>query len=228
MASTLTDPLAETSCDCERCKAMCRNCPCIGTPEEIQAIIAAEYSNRLMLDWKNPAGTMRERPITIEVIRPAIVGSENDRAPFWPQGACAFLDEENHCILHDPGLKPLEGRLAHHDDSKPSQRQVNRDIVKEWDSDGGRQLVAAWKAGRSFTFETALEYVQRFFPKADDQFADFVLFELTSYPFETETPISDQLCHVAEVGTRKAIQEREEEERKLMDKLADQRMAQCP
>lgn len=216
MASTLTDPLAETSCDCERCKAMCRNCPCIGTPEEIQAIIAAEYSNRLMLDWKNPAGTMRERPITIEVLRPAIVGSENDRVPFWPQGVCTFLDQESHCILHQPGLKPLEGRLAYHDDSQTSQRLVNRDIVKEWDSDTGRQVVAAWKQGRNFTCETALEYVQRFFPEADDRFADFVLFELTSYPFETETPISDQLRHVAEIGVKAAMAEREDNEQKMM------------
>lgn len=100
------DTVPDVACHgCAKGVDMCRTRPCWGTPEEIAAIKAAGYADRLMLDWW--VGVPR-----IDIPAPAIQGYEGKSAPERPRGRCTFLTADDLCELHDKGLKPAEGRKA--------------------------------------------------------------------------------------------------------------------
>ena len=105
---------------------MCKNRPCWGTPEDIEKIKAAGYSHKLMMDYWYKSD---EEDIPIEA--PAIVGYEGKDAPFWPSGQCTFL-ENDRCILHDLGLKPTEGRLAHCSDKNDLPVSLHETVAMTW------------------------------------------------------------------------------------------------
>jgi hypothetical protein len=117
---------------------MCHHRPCYGTPVEIWRIIKAGYGEQLMVDWWDRDG---ELPY-IEIICPAIVGSEQQMAPKWPVGRCALHTPDELCPLHKPGLKPREGRLVMHDYCPPG---LHKDMVKTWNTWMGRKIVELWK-----------------------------------------------------------------------------------
>ena len=88
-----------TRCSCEKCVQMCRTRPCLPTPEEAARL--------------DPARTMRVRFGELLVTSPAMVGREGREVSCDESGACVFL-KDDLCELHAKGLKPLEGKLAHH------------------------------------------------------------------------------------------------------------------
>ena len=132
------------TCTCDRCKHCCL-IPCWGTPEQVRAIIDAGFGDRLSVTFD-----LGKRVVWILI--PADKARAGQYAPPFSSmsaevGGCTFWDSEGLCHLHNAGLKPAEGRLAHHD----SQVGVGGDwlralILKAWDSDGGRRLVVEWMA----------------------------------------------------------------------------------
>lgn len=90
------------SCQCAHCKAQCRRTPCLGTPQDILALIEAGYRDRLGLTAWMVGMAAGAIPFPVPMVQ----------AVRTPDG-CAFF-EEGLCILHDLGLKPTEGRLSFH------------------------------------------------------------------------------------------------------------------
>lgn len=132
--------LPETVCACEKCVAICLKRPCWGLPSEIRKLFEAGYGFRLMQDY-----WARVVEPDISIISPAMVGYEGKRAPFWPDGRCTFLTEDNLCELHVPGLKPIEGRLAYHTDEKKAEPNIHKMVAMEWKSLEGQSVVNRWK-----------------------------------------------------------------------------------
>lgn len=91
---------AETFCKCTTCKLMCKQSPCFSTPEEAVKLIQAGYQNRLAISIYADQETGEHFP--------AVTGH------FTKENGCVFQDEYGYCELHGTGLKPMEGRLAHH------------------------------------------------------------------------------------------------------------------
>lgn len=126
--------LQSTECACDICKKMCDR-PCWPSPEEARKLIEMGYSERLMLDyWASEKN--------IELICPAILTFEGQQAPFIPIGGCTFKDKEGLCMLHDKGLKPIEGRLPDHNSKIPN---LHHEVARLWDNDEGRKLVKEWR-----------------------------------------------------------------------------------
>ena len=90
----------ETSCKCNACKNMCRVSPCFPTPAEADKLMELGYYNQL----KNTTylDITTGQPYT--VLAPELLST-----------GCVFLTEKGLCELHEKKLKPLEGRLAHHE-----------------------------------------------------------------------------------------------------------------
>jgi hypothetical protein len=109
---------------------MCKDRPCWGTPEDIKKIIDAGFRDRLMFDyWSGDPD--------IYMLAPALVGYEGKNAPWWPNGKCTFLDQNDRCELHDLNLKPLEGRVACCPDKRvggESHRKLHYDVAMTWNN----------------------------------------------------------------------------------------------
>lgn len=126
---------------------MC-NRPCWPIPSEIAPIIAAGEGHRLMLDWW--VGNFRddndEYDGDVYILCPANPGREGQEASssFWILSeGCAFHTSDGLCQLHDRGLKPLEGRVAHHRQQN-SKVNVHELVARAWDTEEGRDVVAQW------------------------------------------------------------------------------------
>lgn len=109
-------------CKCQLCKMQCHT-PCLGTPEDIERIIDAGYSDKLAATYWVAGMVMRVIDFPVPMIQP--VDGED---------YCAFF-QNGLCELHDKGLKPTEGRLSHHsislDNFKPS-KSIAWNVAKEW------------------------------------------------------------------------------------------------
>jgi hypothetical protein len=129
----------ESVCKCDLCVGLCLDRPCWPTPEEAEALIEKGFANKLMLDWWVGGGPNDDN---IEIISPAIIGSEGDRAPSCPKGGCTFLTEQNLCELHSLKLKPVEGRVATCKDEFPG---IHEDTAMSWNNKKGRGVVLKWR-----------------------------------------------------------------------------------
>ena len=126
-----------TECSCDRCRFMCY-APCCPTPDDVIALIDAGYAKRLMLDdW----------PGEFNLIKPAMKGSEGEKAPWEVKTlrGCTFWTEDGSCELHDKGLKPFQGKLAHHDHTDEEVEWIAQRIKEAWESDKGEEVSALWK-----------------------------------------------------------------------------------
>lgn len=132
-----------SSCSCETCQKKCRERTCWPTPEEAQAIIRAGLGDRLMYDyWVGDASDGGD----IGLLSPAIVGYEGKTAPFIPFGPCTFLTDDDLCELHDPGMKPIEGRLSSCKDGETSQG-LHWQVAELWNNAEGQAIVREWEKG---------------------------------------------------------------------------------
>jgi hypothetical protein len=82
-----------------------------------------------------------EFPGGIRLLCPAIPGYEKLRAPLDRRIGCAMFNN-GMCELHSIGLKPVEGRVAHHSRSNDDGDATHLDVAATWNNDGGRALVA--------------------------------------------------------------------------------------
>ena len=86
---------------------MCQRVPCLGTPHDILAVINAGYIDKVCFtEWA--AGMFLghiTRPIDMVQIKSKGNGLN---------GECVFYND-GKCELHESGLKPTEGKLAHHE-----------------------------------------------------------------------------------------------------------------
>lgn len=101
-------------CKCNVCKTQCIK-PCFGTPEDMEKIIAAGHQKRVQ------AVIIDDVPM----ITPLLDASK---------GACTFFTN-GLCELHDSGLKPTVGKLAHHSTTLQNfniKKSPSKLVMDEW------------------------------------------------------------------------------------------------
>lgn len=150
-------------CACEPCRAMCKR-PCWPTPAEAVRLMDAGYASRLMLDSlaRENERDEKDRILILCPANPGMGGKEVDYDEVYrlvrlgmiamqlgntpPRKAlpifkgCTFY-YRGKCRLHDDGLKPLEGRLAHHGEQwHKSGGEIHVEVGGLWDSKAGRAL----------------------------------------------------------------------------------------
>jgi len=149
VSTTLSQFEPSAPCSCRVCKGMCKRA-CWPTPQEAQALLDAGYADRLMLDaW---IGGFDDSYEDVYIVCPSTPGYCGGLAPglgddfnwmdVFGDGALAnggcVMQKNGLCMLHDKGLKPIEGRVAHH--SKDSDN-LHEAVARTWDSDVGRAVV---------------------------------------------------------------------------------------
>jgi hypothetical protein len=139
------DTIKETECSCKRCRAMCHR-PCWGTPSDIKRLIEAGHGDKLCLE--NHCGTNKDGNIWF--LAPALKGYEGKVAPIMPGSykGCTFW-HYGKCTLHNKGLKPLGGKLAHHDSPDNARNlegheQVGAEITELWNNEESQKIVDAF------------------------------------------------------------------------------------
>lgn len=135
----MSDYQTSQPCQCAECRSYCLR-PCWPTPDEAMALIDAGYAHRLMLDW------WQDDNAPIAILCGALKGHEGQITPYWPKsaGGCTFY-VNGLCQLHNLGLKPLEGRVAHHTDGYERQQELHRSIPLLWDCEAGNQVIQHWR-----------------------------------------------------------------------------------
>jgi hypothetical protein len=109
-----------TECSCDKCKSMCKNSPCLGTPADIQKIIDAGHKDRLKFSiWHDEKTGNTPLPMI---------------APIKGAKGCVFQNADDLCNLHEAGLKPTEGKIAMHD---VPDNGLRRTIAWSWVSEAG-------------------------------------------------------------------------------------------
>lgn len=137
-------------CACDRCKQMCRETPCWGTPDDARKMIEAGFGASLMLQYRESSTVLPPIEHT-EMVVPAIRGKEGGMTPFFPWGACALLDAEGMCRVHK--IKPLEGRVVLHNQKQPDDLlfpipegyDLRDYIATLWQTPEAQRLVEEWK-----------------------------------------------------------------------------------
>lgn len=115
----------QTFCKCEKCKSQCTHQCCLGTPEDIQALINAGYADRLADTGWAAGVAMGVTKEIVDMVQPLYDKTKK---------ACTFYNN-GLCELHDKGLKPTEGKLSHHSlkaDNWTPSKSLAWMIAKEW------------------------------------------------------------------------------------------------
>ena len=97
--------------------------PCLGTPQDIEKLIDAGYSDRLLPTLWGAGMIMGVINFPVPMIQ---IASSDDYCSFFHNGLCE---------LHDRGLKPNEGRLSHHStriDNFKASKSIAWNVAKEW------------------------------------------------------------------------------------------------
>lgn len=109
-------------CKCSLCKMQCHT-PCLGTPQDIEKLIDAGYSDRLLPTLWGAGMIMGVINFPVPMIQ---IASSDDYCSFFHNGLCE---------LHDRGLKLTEGRLSHHStriDNFKASKSIAWNVAKEW------------------------------------------------------------------------------------------------
>ena len=121
---TLLQQIKPNSCSCDSCKKMCNNSPCFPTPDEAQKLIDEGHADKLhMVVWPVMGVHAAITP------KPAA------------NGHCIFQDDAGLCTLHEAGLKPLEGRMAHHDHEPRMDFYLRLEVAQTWENAKGLQMM---------------------------------------------------------------------------------------
>lgn len=122
------------SCNCEKCKQMCQRVPCLGTPQDILALINAGHVDKVYYTEWAAGMVLGHTKQPIPMVQLKSTGSKVD--------GCCICYHDGKCELHENGLKPTEGKLAHHEVSAIELRpeynlayQVAIEWTKEENSD---------------------------------------------------------------------------------------------
>lgn len=129
------------ACSCDTCQSMCKT-PCWPTPAEAKRLIDAGYGPRLRCDYwvgGGPGGA------DVLVLSGALDERLGDIKPGWPteDGLECNFKVNGLCELHDKGLKPWEGRIAHHGRNGKGDREK---IVAMWNNTEAQKLASDWIA----------------------------------------------------------------------------------
>lgn len=131
------------SCSCNQCKNMCLVSPCFPTPEETRTLIENGYEDRLSISTFVDIRTLS----FYDIVAPKAIKHEiiiNGQA--IPLNKCNFLDSNGLCILHDKGLKPIEGRLASCKNTEEKALQNRLDVCATWPNSAlGQKLLEKFK-----------------------------------------------------------------------------------
>lgn len=112
---------------------MCKNSPCIPTPDEVVRIIDAGY-------YKDMAVTTVLIPgQAYQCVMPKAVKDTSSETG----ERCVFLDHRGLCALHDKGLKPIEGRFALCGTTTLDSIKLRYMVLKTWaDTALGKSILA--------------------------------------------------------------------------------------
>jgi len=116
-----------SECSCDKCKRMC-HAPCCMSVEDAEKLLNAGYASRLMFD------DLPSNPDTADFLKPALKGYEGEHSP-WETSSlrgCTFWNEDGKCELHDKGLKPIQGRIAIHDNTNYDMNQLAGVLNERW------------------------------------------------------------------------------------------------
>lgn len=97
--------------------------PCLGTPQDIEKLIDAGYSDRLLPTLWGAGMIMGVIDFPVPMIQ---IASGDNYCSFFHDGLCE---------LHDKRLKPTEGRLSHHStsvDNFKASKSIAWNVAKEW------------------------------------------------------------------------------------------------
>lgn len=108
---------------------MCLNSPCFGTPEDINKLVLAGYKDSL--------GPILWIDRQWNGLWPTV-------SPLKTGNGCIFLTDNGLCSLHNVGLKPLEGRVAIHDN--PDPKKLRRQICFTWVNQSGFDVLNMFNA----------------------------------------------------------------------------------
>jgi hypothetical protein len=101
------------------------------------------YGNRLMYD-NLPGGE--------DLIKPALKGYEGRQSPWETHTFCGCTFwHEGKCELHVLGLKPLQGKLAHHSLNRDQNQEIEDVINDSWRSEKASEVIEKWKTINKFT-----------------------------------------------------------------------------
>lgn len=117
-------------CSCIKCKSMCLASPCFPTPEEVVRLEKMGFGDQLSF-------AMFLNPDTLKVEQ--VVAPKSKDGGFFNQ--CVFHTTDGMCELHELGLKPTEGRLAHHDQPHENTVELRLALCDTWRSDLGNSLI---------------------------------------------------------------------------------------
>lgn len=118
------------NCSCISCKTMCLSSPCFPTPEEVVRLQKMGFGSDLMF-------TMFPNLQTLEIYT-LVAPKSTDDVMF---DRCTFHNVDGLCELHELGLKPTEGRLAHHDQPHSSTVTLRNSVCETWKSELGYKLL---------------------------------------------------------------------------------------
>lgn len=128
-------------CSCPICVDMCRHRSCWPTPDEAKALIASGFGNRLMPDYW-VGNRFDDEDANIMILAPADeFYVRNGRTSSWPDSPCSFL-KNGKCELHALGLKPYEGRAAHHG---MGENDLHWSAASAWNNAEAQAMVEEWE-----------------------------------------------------------------------------------
>ena len=111
------------SCRCASCQNQCKRAPCLGTPQDIWALIEAGYKDKLAVTAWGVGMILGKLPFPVPMVQ---VTQTPDGCVFFQGGLCE---------LHGRGLKPTEGRLSHHtltEESFDFSKSLAWNVAREW------------------------------------------------------------------------------------------------
>lgn len=119
--------IEESQCSCKTCASMCKQTPCLGTPDDIKKLIDNGHINKISATlWL--AGMFIDGTPPIQMATPL-------RTNF----GCIF-HQNDLCQLHDSGLKPIEGKLAKHD-VYGENTSVTTTVAKTWADPANKKTI---------------------------------------------------------------------------------------
>jgi hypothetical protein len=125
-------------CSCDGCRSMCKNSPCLPTPEEALRIMDAGYVKEMVLTTVMVPGETINSEVGYECIMPEAVKDTSSPT----NERCVFLDHRDLCVLHDKGLKPVEGRFAICGTTELDSIKLRYMVARTWtDTALGKKIV---------------------------------------------------------------------------------------
>lgn len=125
------------SCNCEKCRQMCQRTPCLGTPQDILALINAGYVDQLCFTEWAAGIVLGHIKQPIEMVQIKSKGKNKD-------GECVFY-HDGKCDLHESGLKPTEGKLSHHEvlvKELFKENNITYQVAIEWCKDENYDVIS--------------------------------------------------------------------------------------